>query len=210
MARKLEVTESSAKRRAFLALKHSLGERERFEPDIRLQEPLPRRNVGSADQANVPAGLDAEAAHRAYRAAYERAVRYLAAREHSEQELLSKLRARETDPGLARQVVEALKQDNLQSDTRFAESLVRSRINRGQGPIRIRQELRRKGIGDDLQEEVLTHSGDFWVEIAAQARQKRFGDALPEDRGDWNRQARFLAGRGFPSDLIYRVLGNLG
>ena len=29
------------------------------------------------------------------------------------------------------------------------------------------------------------------------------------DRSEWNRQARFLAGRAYPSDLIYRVLDRL-
>jgi SOS response regulatory protein OraA/RecX len=39
------------------------------------------------------------------------------------------------------------------------------------------------------------------------ARSKRFGAGLPATRDDWNRQARFLAQRGYPADLIYRALG---
>jgi len=46
------------------------------------------------------------------------------------------------------------------------------------------------------------------LERANRARAKRFGSAAPASRDEWNRQARFLAQRGFPSDLIYRALGD--
>lgn len=200
MTRKPLQADAEAKRQAFNALRPSV-ERPGADPQAAVEVRVP-------DPADC--ALQEEARQVEYRRAYERAVRCLAAREHSERELLNKLRTREIDADLARRVLEDLKAQNLQSDERFAESLVRSRINRGQGPIRIRQELGRKGVADELQEEVLTHAGDFWVGVACRARDKRFGSSLPEDRNDWNRQARFLAGRGFPSDIIYRVLGNLG
>ncbi len=186
------------RREAFGALKQAL---ENPDAVIRVDEGGP----GVCQES-----LQTVAGHRAYRQAYDRALRYLGHREHSEKELLSKLCARETTVSLAQQVLEELKTLDLQSDHRFAESLVRSRVGRGKGPVLIRQELVRKGIGDELVDEVMTLPGEYWIEIATQAREKRFGASLPEDRGDWSRQARFLARRGFPSDLIYRVLGNLG
>lgn len=215
MTDNLQLGDQRSKREAFKALRSSLAQadvRSHGAPadagaaGARAGTPAP----GEADcQASAGADLEAEAAHRVYQAAYERAVRYLAAREHSERELLNKLRARDVEGELACRVLGDLKSRNLQSDARFAEEFVRSRVGRGHGPIRIRQELARRGIADDLLEDVLTRSGEFWVRIAAQAREKRFGEILPEERGDWNRQARFLAARGFPADLIYRVLGNL-
>ena len=60
------------------------------------------------------------------------------------------------------------------------------------------------GIDDDTIESVLTRSGEFWLDVAGKAREKKY--SAVEDT-DWNTQARFLARRGFPSDLIYRVLG---
>jgi len=186
------------RREVFDALKQALEN-----PDAEI-----RVNEGGSSESQE--SLQAEAAHRAYRQAYDRALRYLGYREHSEKELLSKLCAREVNASLAQQVLEELKALDLQSDHRFAESLVRSRVGRGKGPVLIRQELARKGIGDELGDEVMTLPGEYWIEIATRAREKRFGASLPEDRGEWSRQARFLARRGFPSDLIYRVLGNLG
>ena len=55
-------------------------------------------------------------------------------------------------------------------------------------------------------ETALTASGEFWIEQAERALTRKFGGP-PANRDGWNTQARFLARRGFPSDLIYRVLG---
>ena len=146
---------------------------------------------------------------RRYRLALERGVRLLAQREHSVRELTAKLIAKGFDAATAGLVVDDLRGRGLQSDIRFAESHVHSRIGRGHGPIRIRQELAARGVDDEVADEVLTASTDYWLDLAREARKKKFGDAAPKSRDDWNRQARFLAQRGFPSDLIYRVLGRV-
>jgi regulatory protein len=141
------------------------------------------------------------------RSALAQGMRYLAAREHSEHELVSKLRAKGHAPELVRAVIDELKSLGYQSDHRYLESYLHSRIGKGYGPMVIRGELRQRGIGDELLDDAMTHTGAFWEGIAEQARSKRYGSAAPATRDDWNRQARFLARRGFPSDLIYRVLG---
>jgi regulatory protein len=145
---------------------------------------------------------------RRYRLALDRALRLLGQREHSVRELTAKLTGKGIDAATARLVVDDLRGRGLQSDARFAEAFVHSRVGRGHGPIRIRQELGQRGIGDDLADELLTRTGGYWLELAQHTRSRKFGDAAPADRDAWNRQARFLARRGFPSDLIYRVLGS--
>jgi regulatory protein len=145
-----------------------------------------------------------------YRRAFERAVRLLAQREHSVRELTEKLRGKGIDAAMASLVVDDLRGRGMQSDSRFAEAFVHSRIGRAQGPIRIREELRQRGIDDELAEEMLTESGEYWLELAKATREKKFGAAAPGDRDEWSRQARFLARRGFPADLVYRVLNGAG
>ena len=140
--------------------------------------------------------------------AREAAIRLLARREHSTDELRRKLKRRGYGPATIEQVVTRLRSSESVSDARFAESFVRVRSERGQGPLRIRAELRERGVTDVLVDEVLTTTSEFWLERANRARAKRFGEAVPTSRDEWNRQARFLAQRGFPSDLIYRALGD--
>lgn len=136
------------------------------------------------------------------------AIRLLARREHSTDELRRKLKRRGYNAATIDVVVGSLCATESVSDARFAESFVRVRCERGQGPVRIRAELRERGVTDMLADEVLTSTSEFWLERARKARVKRFGDAAPTAREDWNRQARFLAQRGFPADLIYRTLGD--
>ena len=143
---------------------------------------------------------------RLYRLAFDRALRLLGQREHSARELISKLTAKGVDAATAGLVVDDLRGRGLQSDARFTEAFVHSRIGRGQGPVRIRQELAQRGIEADLVADALQQD---WVALAAAARLRKFGDPSPADRSDWQRQARFLAQRGFPSDVVVRVLGDL-
>jgi regulatory protein len=153
-----------------------------------------------------PRSEDAEPADE-LRAARIAAVRLLARREHSTDELRRKLRRRGHPETVIDSVVATLSDAAYVSDSRFADTFVRVRSERGQGPLRIRAELRERGVEEALADELLTETADFWIERARNARRKRFGEAAPATRADWNRQARFLAQRGFPSDLIYRVLG---
>jgi regulatory protein len=140
-------------------------------------------------------------------AARDTALRLLAQREHSTDELRRKLKKRGYATATIAVVVESLDAARSVSDARFAEGFVRVRSERGQGPLKIRAELRERGVTDGVVDEVMTATADFWLERAQKARVKRFGDALPSDRDAWNQQARFLAQRGYPADLIYRTLG---
>ncbi len=135
------------------------------------------------------------------------AMRALANREHSRGELVDKLERKGIDRDLAHRAVAQLAEEGLQSEDRFVESFVRSRIERGYGPILIRQELRQREVADDAIDEHLTHEQGFWAGRASRALEKRFKVA-PDSREDWGRQARYLARRGFSADLIYACLGD--
>jgi regulatory protein len=142
-----------------------------------------------------------------YRAALDSAVRSLSQREHGRRELERKLVRKGHPAGLVGRVLDELSEAGLQSDSRFVEVFVRSRLQKGYGPLKIRQELAVRGIAETDAEPGLTELGEFWIELAERALDRKFG-APPEGRDDWNVQARFLARRGFPSDLIYRILGS--
>ena len=134
----------------------------------------------------------------------DRALRLLGQREHSIKQLTTKLRRKGFDEDVVAMAVGQLTESDVQSNERFAEALVRRRVDRGYGPMYIRSELREAGIDDDVSDDVLSRSAEFWMDVATRVREKKYGDL---DAVDWNTQARFLARRGFPADLIYRVLG---
>jgi regulatory protein len=136
------------------------------------------------------------------------AVRLLARREHSRVELGRKLRARGAPAELVEEVLASLAARRLQSDERFAESLVTSRIGRGQGPVRIGRDLEAQGVPAAEVEAALEAAGADWFELAAATRRKRFGRPAPADWKERGRQARFLEYRGFTAEQIRRALGD--
>ena len=135
------------------------------------------------------------------------ALRLLARRDFSCGELRTRLSRRASEASAAVQDIEAtlddLESDGQLSDERFVEGFVRSRLHRGQGPLRIRHDLRARGVDADVLDRHLTFSTEFWVERVVAIRQRRFGEALPASAAERGRQARFLAQRGFPSDVIF-------
>lgn len=134
------------------------------------------------------------------------AVRLLARREHSSQELRRKLRARGHDEKQVDDVLAKLEGNQLQSDERFTNSYVGHHARRGQGPVRIRAELRQQGISEAQIEQHLATAGLDWARLAAEVRQRKFGAGLPRTAGERAKQARFLQYRGFNSDQIRAAL----
>lgn len=130
------------------------------------------------------------------------AMKLLAQREHSRYELQSKLLIRRYDREAVEKILDELSLDNLQSDVRFARSYTRMKMQRGFGPIRIRQELHDRGIDDDLIEECLSISLDEWMQEIIKVRRKKFGDDAPHDYEECAKQMRFLQYRGFTTEQI--------
>lgn len=134
----------------------------------------------------------------------QRAVAYLARREHSRAELAKKLSAHGTQEEID-SVLNSLQDVKLLSDQRFAAAFIRSRAERF-GVGRLRQELRQRGVEGELAEQELkTEDLPAEIERARVVWQKKF-DGQPADVREWAKQARFLQSRGFSSDIIRRVL----
>jgi regulatory protein len=134
------------------------------------------------------------------------AMNLLARREHSRCELKQKLRKRFDDDELIDQQLDRLSEENLQSDSRYAESFLRQRINRGHGPMRIRQEMRQKGISDDEISAALEAEEPDWFVLAEEAYQRRFGALPPEDIKEKAKRSRFMQYRGFGLDHYQHLL----
>jgi regulatory protein len=130
------------------------------------------------------------------------ALRALARREHSVQELQRKLQQHSSDDVACSDVLTEVQQRDWQNDSRFADAYTRSRANRGYGPIRIEIELRERGVSLAVIKDAIARSGIDWSIAVHCVRQKRFGDALPDNYPERVKQMRFLQYRGFDNDLI--------
>lgn len=129
------------------------------------------------------------------------ALAHLARRDFSSGELRQRLETGGFDAASAAAAIAGLAREGILDDARFAQNYVASRAGRGQGPVRIRAELRRHGLADALIEGALA-SGPDWGALALKVRRARFGPAAPVTWANKARQARFLQYRGFSSDDI--------
>ena len=134
--------------------------------------------------------------------ARKKAMDLLARREHARAELERKLAAAGFDAQVAAEAVQKLAQEGLQSDRRFVESFVQSRIGQGKGPLRIHADLGQRGVPAGLVDEVLEQVGEDWYARAREARVKKFGRSRPAEFKDKARQMRFLQYRGFEPDQV--------
>jgi len=123
------------------------------------------------------------------------ALRYLGRREYAVQELRQKLLQRGADSSLVDTVIDDLVETNLLSDERFAEMYVRMRVRLLFGPLKIRAELRGRGIADQLAARYMPDGEDTWFDAASQwAEKKRRGEMDYTERA---RVYRSLMSRGF-------------
>ena len=137
-----------------------------------------------------------------------KAMDLLARREHARTELERKLAAAGFDADVAADVLQRLVDEGLQSDRRFVESFVQSRINQGKGPVRIRADLGQRGIAIGLVDNVLEESGADWYALARETREKKFGRSQPVEFRDKARQMRFLQYRGFEPEQIQAAVSS--
>ena len=140
-------------------------------------------------------------------AARRKAMDFLARREYGQTELIKKLAGKGYDRDIAAQAVSRLSAEGLQSDQRFAESFVQSRINQGKGPVRVRLDLGQRGVGDTLIEHALQAASVNWLELARDTRRRKYGSCKPVDFKEKAKQMRFLQYRGFESEHIQAAFG---
>ncbi len=135
------------------------------------------------------------------------ALRYLGRREYAIEELRRKLVQRGADSKITDTVINELADENLVSDQRFTEMYVRMRVRRLFGPLKIRGELRSRGITDRLIAEVMPGGDDTWFDSASQWASKRCTGEL--DYAARAKIYRSLMNRGFTHEQANVALDNL-
>jgi regulatory protein len=140
------------------------------------------------------------------RAARVAALDFLARRDRSSGELHRKLVDKGYSPATAGAVVERLCLEKLIDDRRYVDNFVSFHAARGQGPIRVRAELRQLGLEGEIVDAAVNAYPD-WLAQLRTAQQKKFGTQQPSLYADRQRQARFLGYRGFTGAQIRLALG---
>jgi regulatory protein len=141
-----------------------------------------------------------------------KALRALAARDHSRVELERKLASSEEAPGELAKLLDDLAAKGFLDDQRAADSLAH---RRGQklGTARVVQEMRSRGIELQAIESAAEQLKATELERAREVWRKKFGEPAQDAAHDATqsmaergKQMRFLISRGFSSEIIRRVI----
>jgi len=135
-----------------------------------------------------------------------RALRLLARREHTGQELERKLSPHAGSSEDLKGLLTGLKQKNQLSEERFAEERAR-RLSRKYGATRIRQDLKAKGVSEDLISRFSSSENEMQKAKEILERKYRTPAATREERA---KRMRFLQSRGFSSEIIFKLLSARG
>jgi regulatory protein len=130
-----------------------------------------------------------------------RALRHLARREHSRDELARKLSPHAESQQILEGLLRELESRKQLSNSRFAE--VRAHwLARKYGAAKIRRDLKAKGVEDELVARVSSEN-ELQTARTILERKYRGAAATREERA---RRARFLQGRGFSYEVIQRLV----
>lgn len=154
----------------------------------------------------------------AYARLIDRAVRILAVRDHSEQELRRKLSApvmgkNGPEEGDAtaddyERVIAWCHEHYYLDDNSFVTRFIANLSRKGYGPARISQELEQKGITRELTEKAMRECNIDWSEMAREQAVHKYGEPLPSTFSEKVKVQRFLLYRGYLMDDIQEIWRN--
>lgn len=143
------------------------------------------------------------------------ALNLLSRRDHSEAELRKKLFPKGCSAEALDEAMARLKDAGYLDDRRFAHSFAESALRNGRGyGFRLRMELSRRGIADEIIEETLAALGDEYEEITTlselMARKFEGFDPQQADERQKRRVISYFQRRGFSLAAIVRVFRDRG
>ncbi len=136
-----------------------------------------------------------------------RALRLLARREHSREELKRKLEPHVAEGEDLEALLDELVKRGWLSDVRYAEQSIRAKARRF-GPLKLAQQLRARGVDEETIARGFRAAAADGVSSMESVWRSRFHAPAPDVR-ERARQARFLQGRGFALDDVMRFLRSM-
>ena len=143
---------------------------------------------------------------------YQLALNYLSYQLRSQQEMETYLRGKEILPEWLPQIIQRLKELQLIDDLVYAESDVRTQARLSdKGPQVIRQQLKKRGISEELIEQALVHyPADDQLEVAIATATKALRKYARSSHQEQLQKVRqFLMTKGFAGDIITAAMAEL-
>lgn len=147
-----------------------------------------------------------------YIKAREKAVQLLTRKSYTVQEIRLRLKRYDIGEDVIERVINWLQRLQYVNDQRYAQQWVEQRMQlRGHGPLRLRQELQRKGVDRQYIDEALaSFDDDDFIELAWNQGKKYVTRQLGDEEMTIRRKTyAYLQRRGYTASVIRRVMRRL-
>jgi len=147
--------------------------------------------------------------HEEYQQGKRQALRYLGRRLRSEKELRSYLKRKHISPQNTNRIINYCRQENYLNDAEFTRAFIKDQLNLNKDGInKIRQKLYQKGIERSLIERQLDEltNSEQQLQTALQMARKKIALIHKSPKNKRDKLFRYLKGKGFTTEIIYKVL----
>ena len=138
------------------------------------------------------------------------ALHFLSYRQRTEKEIVDKLKEKGFEDKVIDNTLIYLKNYGLIDDMEFAKSFMKDKINLNkQGPKRIKYELYKKGISQEIINEVLAEDDNEYNRALELAKRKLSSYKKDDKNAIYRKLGGFLQRKGYSYDCIHSVLREL-
>lgn len=142
--------------------------------------------------------------------ANDQALRFLSYRQRSEKEIIDKLKEKGFQEKIIENTLIYLREYKLVDDLEFAKAFMNDKIYLNKfGPERIKHELFKKGISQEIIQEVLDEDEDEYHRGLELAKKKLPSYRKDDRNGKYRKLGGFLQRKGYSYDCIYKILREL-
>jgi len=137
------------------------------------------------------------------------ALRFLSIRNHSLNELKQKLIKKKYSLNVIQRVLDELINLNYLNDKKFADQFYNELLNKGFGPLKIKNEMIKRGIEIKAIDEILQdyfNNDEEQIKVILKYLQKNKFSKKLKTKKEFQKVYNHLAGRGFSSSAILKSL----
>jgi len=137
------------------------------------------------------------------------ALRFLSIRNHSLNELKQKLIKKKYSLNVIQRVLDELINLNYLNDKKFADQFYNELLNKGFGPLKIKNEMIKRGIEIKAIDEILQdyfHNDEEQIKVILKYLQKNKFSKKLKTKKEFQKVYNHLSGRGFSSSAILKSL----
>lgn len=142
--------------------------------------------------------------------ALEKALNFLKVRNHFAEEIRKKLRLRKVDDEIIDKVLDFLSKEKLLDDNKAIQQYVTEMISKNLGPIKIKNELHKRGIQKDIIDSLINSMDESIFRTSAKKTlEKYLKNKKVLTKNDLPKIYRYLLSKGFNYEIINRLFEDI-